>query len=103
MYYDLDLKAKAGSSERKHTALPWPAASMHAGKVQAGERTVDVGKHESIENGKREEKPSISEHNDEKLFARMTKKKKIKRETGRENIQHVAVSKHIISKEKQSV
>lgn len=45
MYYDVDLKAKAGSSERKHTALPWPAVSMHAGKVQDGERTVDAGKY----------------------------------------------------------
>lgn len=52
MYYDLDPKAKAGSSERKHTALPWPAVSMHAGKVQDGEITVDAGKYESIEKGK---------------------------------------------------
>jgi len=63
MYYDLDLKAKAGSSERKHMALPLPAVSMHAGKVQDGERTGDAGKYESNEEGKREKKPSISECN----------------------------------------
>lgn len=60
MLYDLDLKAKAGSAERKHTALPGPAVRMQAGKVQDGARTVDAGKRVSTERVKREKQPYVS-------------------------------------------
>lgn len=53
MYYNPDPEAKAGSSERKRPALPRPAVDEHTGNVQDGERTVDVGKHESVEKEKR--------------------------------------------------
>lgn len=76
MYYDLDLKAKAGSSERKHTTLLWPSVSMHAGKVQDGERIVDAGNHESTEEGEEGKKPSISKHNDENSLLGQVRKAK---------------------------
>lgn len=103
MYYDLDLKAKAGSSERKHKALLWPAVSMHSGKVRNRERTVDPGKYESIGKGKKSfpyQNIMMNKYLLGKL--RKIKQKEGKRETGRENIQHVVVSKHTISREKYS-
>lgn len=53
------------------------ATCEHAGKVQDGERAVDIGKCESIGKGRKE--PSLSEHNRENFFARRTKENKIER------------------------
>lgn len=51
--------------------------SLHAGKVQDGERQQWIP--ESVSQLEKEKEPSISEHNNENFFAGTTKENKIER------------------------